>query len=145
MPAEQTSTSAAAPKIGVGIILLKEQQVLLVRRKNPPGAGKWSLPGGKQEYGETVQQTARRELREETGLDCGPLILAGYVDSIHYDDAGHITFHYTILDFAARYIGGQPQAADDVLDWAWVSPDEFDAYELWDEARHLINRSFSLL
>lgn len=145
MPVEQISACAAAPKIGVGIILLKEQQVLLVRRKNPPGAGKWSLPGGKQERGETVQQTARRELREETGLDCGPLILAGYVDSIHSDDAGHITFHYTILDFATRYIGGQPQAADDVLDWAWVSPDEFDTYELWDEARHLINKSFTLL
>lgn len=134
-----------APKVGVGVILLKGEQVLLVRRANPPGAGKWSLPGGKQELGETAEQTAQRELREETGLNCADLRLAGYADSIHHDETGQIIFHYTILDFAARYIGGTPVASDDVLDVAWVFPHEFDAYELWDEARRLITAAFNLL
>ena len=134
-----------SPKIGVGIILIKNDQVLLVQRANPPGAGKWSLPGGKQELGETAMQTARRELREETGLECGELTLAGYVDSIHHDETGRIIFHYTILDFAARYVGGTPAPSDDVLDVAWASPHEFDAYELWDEAKRLITTAFTLL
>ncbi|HTQ71216.1 MAG TPA: NUDIX hydrolase [Acidocella sp.] len=139
------STHPTHPKIGIGIVLLKNHQVLLVRRANPPGAGCWSLPGGKQELGETVEQTARRELREETGLECGALVLAGHVDSIHRDAAGNIEFHYTILDFAARYAGGEPVAGDDVLDVAWACPDEFDKYELWDEARRIIKTAFSLL
>lgn len=134
-----------APKVGVGIILLKDNQVLLVRRGNPPHAGAWSLPGGKQELGETVQQTAKRELYEETGLDCTDLVFAGYVDSIHRDETGKIAFHYTILDFAARYIGGDPYPADDVSEVAWVSVDQFDAYDLWDEARKLIKKAFKLL
>lgn len=145
MPDKPTPSYPTAPKVGVGVILLKNDQVLLVCRGNPPGAGKWSLPGGKQELGETAEQTARRELHEETGLECGALLLAGYVDSIHYDESGKIAFHYTILDFAARYTGGIPKAHDDVTDVAWVSPHEFDAYELWDEARRLITIAFERL
>lgn len=134
-----------APKVGIGVILLKDDQVLLVRRGNPPRAGAWSLPGGKQELGETAQQTAKRELYEETGLNCGDLVFVGYVDSIHRDKTGKIAFHYTILDFAARYNGGEPRPADDVSEVAWVSPEQFDAYDLWDEARSLITRAFAIL
>lgn len=133
------------PKVGIGIALIKGNQVLLVRRANPPGAGKWSLPGGKQELGETAQQTARRELREETGLECGDLILAGYVDSIHRDETNNITFHYTILDFAASYVGGTPRPSDDVTETAWVCKEEFETYELWPEARQIIEKAFALL
>lgn len=138
MPDDAAPPHPTAPKVGVGVILIKNDQVLLVQRANPPGAGKWSLPGGKQKLGETAQDAARRELREETGLECGELILAGYVDSIHHDQTGQILFHYTILDFMARYIGGEPCAADDTLAVAWVTPDEFDDYDLWDKARALI-------
>lgn len=137
--------SKKMPNVGVGIVLIKDNQVLLVKRANPPGAGRWSLPGGKQEFGETVQQTARRELHEETGLECGDLTLAGYVDSIHHDETNQITFHYTILDFAASYIGGCPQPSDDVTEVAWVKQEEFDAYELWHEAKQIIKKAFALL
>ncbi|MGE4481679.1 NUDIX hydrolase [Acidocella sp.] len=134
-----------APKVGIGIVLIKNNEVLLVRRGKPPGVGLWSLPGGKQELGETAQETARRELREETGLECGPLSLAGYADSIHRDAQGRIEFHYTILDFVARHVGGEARAGDDVSEVAWARQEEFDRYELWSEARRVVAAAFRLV
>ncbi|WP_244876872.1 NUDIX hydrolase [Acidocella facilis] len=142
---QNMSQYPSAPKIGIGIVLIKGDEVLLVKRGKPPGAGLWSLPGGKQELGETAEETARRELFEETGLRCGPLVLAGHVDSIHRDAAGEIEFHYTILDFAARYEGGEAKAQDDVLEVAWATRDEFDRYGLWSEARRIIEAAFRLV
>jgi ADP-ribose pyrophosphatase YjhB (NUDIX family) len=131
------------PRVGIGIVLLRGDEVLLVRRGRPPAAGAWSLPGGGQELGESARDCARRELREETGLECGALVLLGNVDSIHHDAAGRIEYHYTILDFGARYVGGAAVAGDDVSALAWVKREDFDAYGLWDEARRIINLAFS--
>ena len=126
------------PHIGVGIILLRGDDVLLIRRGRPPGAGQWSLPGGKQELGETAEAAARRELLEETGLSCGALTMVAHADSITYDDAGRVEYHYTILDFAARYAGGEPVPGDDAAGCVWASPEELDAYGLWSEIRRVI-------
>ncbi len=135
----------AHPRIGVGVVLLRGAAVLLVRRGRPPGLGAWSLPGGKQELGETAEAAARRELREETGLACGDLVFVGHVDSITPDAAGRIAYHYTILDFAAAYAGGEALAGDDVTAVAWVEPARFDDYGLWDEARRMIARARQML
>ncbi len=118
--------------------------MLLARRGKPPGAGLWSLPGGKQELGETAEEAARRELLEETGLECGKLVLVGHADSIHRDAQGRIEYHYTILDFAARYVGGEAVAGDDVREVAWARPDEFDNYKLREDARRMIETAFRL-
>ena len=134
-----------SPQVGIGIVLLRGDKVLLIKRGRPPGAGAWSLPGGKQELGETAEACARRELLEETGLTAGPLTLVAHVDSIHHDTAGRIEYHYTILDFAAHYVSGEAIAGDDVTDIAWVDPSEFAAYDLWPKAREVILKAFSLL
>ncbi|NNM57886.1 NUDIX hydrolase [Acidocella sp.] len=135
----------AHPRVGIGVVLLRRDEVLLVRRGRPPAAGAWSLPGGGQELGESAQDCARRELREETGLECGALQLLGHVDSIHYDAGGRIEYHYTILDFGARYVGGEAAAGDDVSELAWARREDFAAYGLWDEALRMINLAFSQL
>ena len=134
-----------SPRVGIGIVLLRGEEVLLVKRGKPPALRAWALPGGKQELGETAEEAARRELLEETGLACGTLTLAGHVDSIHHDPHGRIRYHYTILDFAARYVGGEARASDDVTDCAWVRVEQFDDYDLWDEARRIIVKAFSLV
>jgi ADP-ribose pyrophosphatase YjhB (NUDIX family) len=134
-----------APQVGIGIVLLRGDEVLLIRRGKPPGLGKWSLPGGGQELGETAEACARRELFEETGLQAGPMRLVAHADSIHHDAAGRLQFHYTILDFGAHYLAGEAIAGDDVSDVAWVHPDRFDEYDLWPEARRIIALAFSQL
>jgi 8-oxo-dGTP diphosphatase len=133
------------PLIGIGVILIRGEEVLLIKRGKPPAMGAWSLPGGGQELGETVEAAARRELFEETGLRCGALTLIAHVDSIHKDDADFIQWHYTILDFAARYTGGTAVAGDDVTAVAWVHPRDFATYDLWHEAQRVIGQAFARL
>ena len=132
------------PQVGIGLVLLRGDEVLLVKRGKPPAMGAWSIPGGRQELGETAEACARRELLEETGLTAARLFWPA-VDSIHHDGEQRIEYHYTILDFAARYIGGEAIAGDDVTDVAWVTPESFDAYNVWREARKIILKAFSLL
>ena len=91
------------PIVGIGVAVLRPGAVLLARRGRPPNLGAWSLPGGAQELGETAEAAARRELAEETGLSVGPLLLAANVDSIHRDPDGRVRYHYTIIDFCARW------------------------------------------
>ena len=134
-----------APRVGVGIILLRGDEVLLVKRGRAPALGRWSVPGGAQELGETAEACARRELFEETGLHAGPVHMVAHVDSIHRDAEDRVQYHYTILDFAARYVGGEAIAGDDVSEIAWVHPDKFDTYDLWTEARRVIALAFSQL
>jgi ADP-ribose pyrophosphatase YjhB (NUDIX family) len=131
----------ARPLVGIGIVVLRPNAVLLIRRGRPPAEGAWSLPGGAQRLGETTEQAARRELAEETGLAVGPLYLAGHVDSIHHDANGDIRFHYTILDFCACWAGGEACAGGDATAVAWAALDRLDEYGLWDEARRIIRLS----
>jgi len=128
----------SAPMVGIGIILLRGETVLLIKRGRPPAQGAWSLPGGAQELGETAEAAARRELMEETGLSAGELTLIAHVDSIHHDAGGKVQYHYTILDFAARYTVGEARPGGDVTAVAWVHPNDFGAYDLWPEARRVI-------
>jgi ADP-ribose pyrophosphatase YjhB (NUDIX family) len=131
----------ARPLVGIGVVLFRDDTVLLIRRGRPPAEGAWSLPGGAQRLGETAEQAARRELLEETGILAGPLLLAGHVDSIHTDPDGRIQYHYTILDFCGLHMQGEARAGGDAADIAWARLDRLDDYALWDEAVKIIRIS----
>jgi len=88
--------------------------------------------------GETAEEAARRELQEETGLTVGRLILAGNVDSIDRDAEGRVRYHYTILDFAGLWEGGEPQALSDAADVTWADFHDLERYDLWSEAHRII-------
>jgi ADP-ribose pyrophosphatase YjhB (NUDIX family) len=123
------------PWVGIGCVVFRGGHVLLVRRGKPPRLGQWSLPGGAQHLGETAEEAARRELREEAGIEVGPLTLAIVVDAISHDEDGRAQYHYTIIDFAAEWRAGEALAADDVSAVAWALPADFAAYDLT-EATH---------
>ena len=128
----------ARPIVGIGIVVIKDDAVLLVRRGKPPNIGAWTLPGGAQEVGETTEDAARRELLEETGIEVGKLHFAATVDNIRRDDVGRVRFHYTIIDFAARWVAGIPVAATDVTEATWAPLDALDGFDLWSEAHRVI-------
>jgi len=128
------------------VILFRGASVLLIRRGTPPRAGEWSLPGGGQELGETVAETALRELAEETGLaPDGPLHLVDVVDAIVRDAAGRVRFHYTLVDFAAHAAPGEPVAGGDCAAVAWTPLSALDAVPLWDRTRGVITKAASML
>lgn len=133
------------PIVGIGVVLLRPNSVLLVRRGREPALGQWSLPGGAQKLGETAEQAARRELREEAGLEAGPMALVANVDSIHHDETGRVRFHYTILDFAAPWLRGEPVPGGDVSDAVFAPLDDLARFSLWDEAHRVIGLARGML
>jgi 8-oxo-dGTP diphosphatase len=135
----------ARPIVGIGIVVLRDDSVLLVRRGKPPNIGSWTLPGGAQEIGETTEMAARRELLEETGIDVGPLQLAATVDSIRRDEEDRIQYHYTIIDYCGRWERGEPVAGSDVTEAVWARLDALDSFDLWSEAHRVIAISRRLL
>ncbi|MCU0888628.1 MAG: NUDIX domain-containing protein [Rubritepida sp.] len=126
------------PWIGIGVIVFRATEVLLVRRGKPPRQGSWSLPGGAQGLGERAEAAARRELREETGVEVGPLSLADVIDALTHDAAGRVQFHYTIVDYWAEWRSGEARAGDDVEAVAWAPLDALEPYGLTEEARRVI-------
>jgi 8-oxo-dGTP diphosphatase len=103
------------PEVCVGAVIVVDDELLVIRRGHGPGAGEWSIPGGRVDAGETLAEALVREVAEETGLEavCGSLI--GYVERIHDDR------HFVILDFHATVLeGAQPVAGDDAVEARWV-------------------------
>jgi 8-oxo-dGTP diphosphatase len=133
------------PIVGIGVVVLRPGAVLAIRRGRPPAEGSWSLPGGAQKIGETAEQAARRELREETGLEVGHLHLAGQADSITRDPDGRVRYHYTIIDFAAMWTGGIARPGGDATELRWAGFDTLDQYLSWSEARRIVSAARELL
>jgi 8-oxo-dGTP diphosphatase len=129
------------PICAVGVVVCKDDSVLLIQRGNPPRRGAWSLPGGAVELGETLRESARREVREECGIEIALGALIDAIDLMQSDEAGQLQYHYVVLDFAAVYVEGNLNAASDVLQARWVSANDLDAYELPAKTRQVIDQA----
>jgi 8-oxo-dGTP diphosphatase len=128
------TTALPAPVPAVGVVCLRGDEVLLIRRKNPPRRGEWSLPGGRIESGERAVDAALRELREETGVEAEITGLLDVVDGL-FPDVGR---HYVLIDYAARWLAAEPVAGDDAAEARFVPLDEVDALIAWSETRRIV-------
>jgi ADP-ribose pyrophosphatase YjhB (NUDIX family) len=118
-----------APEVAVGAIVRDGDRVLLVRRGRAPAVGKWSVPGGRVRFGESLREAVAREVREETGLDVEVGAFAGWVERRGGDPEPH---HFVILDFFAVPTGDPAgiRAGDDAADVRWVRAGELGTVAL---------------
>lgn len=130
------------PSATVGVVCLRGDQVLLIKRGNPPRQGQWSLPGGRLEWGETLKAGALRELAEETGVTAQILGLIDVVDGLFTSrTTGETTRHYVMIDYAARWLAGEAVAGDDAAEARFFSLEEALALVEWEETRRVIREA----
>jgi len=124
------TTEDKQPVPAVAAVIIREGNILLVKRGVEPSKDMWSIPGGSVHWGEPLQEAVKREVREETGLEIEVGRIAGVFDLIARDEAGKASFHYVIVDFLAEPVGGTLRAGDDASEARWVPVEEVDSYEL---------------
>ena len=133
------------PIVGVGVVIWRDDQVLLIRRGKPPRQGEWSLPGGAQKLGETLKEAAHREVREETGLEISIVGLVDAVDAIFTDGEDRVQNHYTLIDYVATHVSGEANPASDATDAIWITLNQLDDYLDWQETKRVIQQSAFLV
>ena len=133
------------PIVGIGAIIVRNGKMLLEKRKNDPGKGRWSVPGGVVELGENVTQTVIREVKEETGLDVAEPEHIDVVDQITRDENGRIKYHFVIIDYLVNLKGGTLNAASDADTLQWVSLDDVEKYDLTSTFRAFFERNKDFL
>jgi 8-oxo-dGTP diphosphatase len=129
------------PVPAVGVVCLRGYDVLLIRRGTPPMEGRWSLPGGRIEWGERAADAALRELKEETGCEAELIGLIDVVDGVmtRSSEPGEAAWaHYVLIDYAARWVSGEPKAGDDAREARFFSPAELETLDLWSETLRII-------
>jgi ADP-ribose pyrophosphatase YjhB (NUDIX family) len=132
------------PIVGVGGVVIHRGRVLLIRRGTEPLKGEWTIPGGMLELGEELREAARRELKEETGLEVEPLEVITVFDRIMHDGQ-RVKYHYVIVDYACRLKGGRLRPGSDVLDARWVRRKDLPQYHLTEMATKVVGQSFDYI
>ena len=134
----------AEPRVGVGAVILHEGRVLLVKRGGQPSAGKWSLPGGLVNLGETTATAVRREVAEECALTIRIAGVAGVVDRVVRAADGRVRYHYVLVDYLAYPESGAATAGSDAADVRWVEVERVEELDITDGLVEMIHRAVAL-
>jgi ADP-ribose pyrophosphatase YjhB (NUDIX family) len=133
-----------APRVGVGAVVLHEGHVLLVRRGGRPSSGKWSLPGGLVELGETTAEAVQREIAEECGCAIRLVGICGVIDRIVSDAEGRVRYHYVLVDYLAYVDSDVIIAGSDAAEACWVPVDRVEELDVTDGLSDMIRRALKL-
>jgi mutator protein MutT len=126
-----------APIVAVGVIICQGDRIVLIQRAKEPSKGLWTFPGGAIELGESLEEAARREALEETGLEVEIGKVATVIDHIARDTAGRVTYHYVIVDFWARPVSGTLRPGTDAQDARWFNRSDLDRVAMTEKASEL--------
>ena len=118
------------PFTAVGAVVVKDGQVLLIRRGKAPSYGIWSIPGGAVHLGESLRVAARREIREECSIEIDLTDVLEAVDRITRDAEGRVQYHYVVIDYLARWASGDLTACSDCLEARWVPPSDLSLFQM---------------
>jgi mutator protein MutT len=134
----------AQPIVGVGAVIMQHGNVVIVKRRFEPLAGQWSLPGGRLELGETLEAGLAREMLEETGLEVqvGPVV--DVFDRILLDPERRVRYHYVLVDYLCRPVGGALTHGSDVAAAEFADPDDLARYRLTPKASSVIEKAVVL-
>ena len=118
------------PVVGIGAVIINQGKIALIKRGNEPSKGKWTIPGGLVELGESLEAAVIRETKEEVCLDVENPCLIGVVDNVDLDEQGKVKYHYVIIDYLVHVKAGAIKAASDAAELRWVPFDEVETYNL---------------
>lgn len=130
------------PRVAVGAVVFHDERILLVQRGQPPAEGCWAIPGGSVEIGESLQQAARREILEETGVSIRAREPVFTFDIIEKDADGNVRFHYVVVDVMADYLEGTLRPGGDAADARWVSSGELSRLRVSPATLDLLKKRF---
>lgn len=133
-------TYPASPIPGVAGIIVHDGRILLSVRGKPPSEGKWGLPGGAVEVGETVEEALVREVTEETSVTVRPLKLVAVLDSVNRDEDGGVKYHYVLFEYLCGYVTGEVHPGSDAPDARWVPLGGLDSVDMMPTTRRFVEK-----
>jgi 8-oxo-dGTP diphosphatase len=120
----------AQPLVSVGAVIMCDGKVLLEKRKNEPDRGKWSIPGGLVELGESLREAVIREVKEETSLAVEKPELFDVAENIVLNEKSRVKYHYVIVYYFLKHEGGKSKATSDASELRWIQLREVEKYDL---------------
>lgn len=129
----------ASPVSVVYTVVHEKGKVLLIQRGKPPYKGRWSLPGGRQEFGERLKDAAIRELKEETSIKAQDAVFERVYEEIAINDTGNAEFHVNITIFNIPNFLGQAKAGDDAVDVMWANKENLRKLDMTPNTADIIN------
>lgn len=145
MTPERSPSNTGTLGFGVGAVIFRNDEVLLIRRGKRPWAGAWSLPGGGVEWGETLEDAIRREIREETGIEARLLGFLGVYELLPGGAPDWSEAHFVMVDYVGEWTAGAPRAGDDAIEAGFFALEAAKGMVSWTKTAEAIAKAHSVI